>query len=444
MLLLALVLAIGGVVLWRFVGNAPVVSPTPASSSAGAKSDSARPAASMVAEADPRSIAVLPFLNMSDDKNNQYFADGISEELLNVLVRVNGFSVASRTSSFAFKGREVGTPEIAKALKVRYVVEGSVRKQGDEVRITAQLIDASDDRHLWSETYDRKLADIFRIQSDIANAIVAAVGKAIGKPGTMPAVAVKADTANLNAYESFLKARELFLSRSDLKESIRLYEHAVKLDPNFARGWEGLSAAYSVMPGWGFVDRDYLSLADQAAKRALDLDPKLSMAWAVLGSNEQNRDVPDWAKGIEMLNRAIAVDPHNSTALLWRAVGSLNLGFFDRAIADLDHCLQLDPHYGNCRTWKAFAMLQAGQTERALALYDQAMLAGDAQSHTAEFMAASIRHGDRIQAVLLMQAWGATPRQARVLVAAIGHPESSSPAVAQQLEADFQIRKICL
>ena len=205
---------------------------------------------------NPQSVAVLPFVNMSGDKDNEFFSDGISEELLNALVRVDGLGVASRTSSFAFKGKTVAASDIAGQLKVRYILEGSVRKQGSTVRITAQLIDASDDRHVWSQTYDRQLTDIFKIQDDIANAIVAAVRGTLGKQPER-AVEVRADTDNMQAYELYLKARELFIARRELPESVRLFERAVAMDPDFARGWEGLAAVSSVIYSWGFHDRDY-------------------------------------------------------------------------------------------------------------------------------------------------------------------------------------------
>ena len=426
-------LALGWYIHERPAASKPAAAPN-ASAAAVVPSTPGAAVAPPAPAVDPRSIAVLPFLNMSADKANEYFSDGISEELLNVLVRVNGFSVASRTSSFAFKGREVGTPEIAKELKVKYVLEGSVRKQGDEVRITAQLIDAIDDRHLWSQTYDRKLADIFKIQSDIANAIVAAVGSAMGAPGTEPAVTVKADTANLNAYDSYLKARELFLARTDLKESVRLYEHAVQLDPKFARGWEGLAAVYSVMRGWGFVDRDYRALADSAAKRALELDPNLSMAWAALASIETDRMPADWASSIEKLDRAIAADPHNSSAFLWRSIDWLNLGFFDRALADLDQCLQLDPHYGNCSVWKAIVLLNAGEPDRALTLFEESFAAGYRPHHETEFMTVAARRGNSLPAALWLDGRRFVPGAIKILIAAMSHPEAAHPTVAQFLE----------
>ena len=394
------------------------------------KGDVAIPAAIAVPAApsvDPRSIAVLPFLNMSDDKNNEYFSDGISEELLNVLVRVNGFNVASRTSSFAFKGREIGTPEIARQLKVRYVLEGSVRKQGDQLRITAQLIDASNDRHVLSETYDRKLADIFKIQDEIANAIVTAVTGAMGTKTEAPAVTVKADTANLNAYDSYLKARELFLARSDLKESARLFEQSVKLDPNFARGWEGLAAVYSVMPSWGIQDRDYYLLAASAAKRALDLDQSLSMAWATLGTIKGKQLPADFAGSNTLLDRAIAIDPRNSTAYLWRATNWFNLGFLDRALADENECLRLDPHYGNCKAWKALTLLDAGDDAGALAMVEQNAADAGVQNHQPSFVVPILRRGDKVGAILVLDSMGAKPELNRILIAALSHPEAPRP-----------------
>ena len=269
---------------------------------------------------DPHSIAVLPFVNMSGDKDNEFFSDGISEELLNALVRVEGLGVASRTSSFAFKGKDVAASEIAGQLKVRYILEGSVRKQGDAVRITAQLIDASDDRHVWSETFDRKLTDIFKIQDEIANAIVTAVRGSVGPGAAAKAVSIRADTDNMQAYEVYLKARELFLARRDLPESIRLFEQVTRMDPGFARGWEGLAAVYAIVEGWGIRDRDYTALAQVAARRALALDASLSMPWAALSIAEQRQRPADWDQVLEMADKAIAADPNNTTALLWRSI----------------------------------------------------------------------------------------------------------------------------
>ncbi|MCZ6826858.1 MAG: adenylyl cyclase, partial [Gammaproteobacteria bacterium] len=158
------------------------------------------------------SIAVLPFVNMSSDPEQEFFSDGISEEILNQLVRVEGLSVASRTSAFAFKGQDLGLDEIARDLGVDHILEGSVRKEHDNVRITAQLIDASTDRHLWSATYDRKLTSIFAIQDEISGSIVEALRETLGVD-IKKIASTSLPTTNVDAYTSYLKARELFYSR---------------------------------------------------------------------------------------------------------------------------------------------------------------------------------------------------------------------------------------
>ena len=193
------------------------------------------------------SIAVLPFADLSPGGDQAHFSDGIAEEILNVLVRIESLKVASRTSAFGFKGQEaLGIPLIAERLQVRHVLEGSVRKSGNTVRITAQLIDAKTDAHLWSDTFDRELTteNIFAVQDEIAGAIVAQLGAMLGDDGIAQST-VKVKTENLDAYDSFLKAQSLFHVRSEknVPEIIDLYTQAVAIDPNFAEAWAGLSAA---------------------------------------------------------------------------------------------------------------------------------------------------------------------------------------------------------
>ncbi|NCF16190.1 MAG: adenylyl cyclase, partial [Gammaproteobacteria bacterium] len=232
---------------------------------------------------DELSIAVLPFADLSPDQDQQYFTDGLSEELLNLLVRVDDLHVASRTSSFAYRGSTLSVPEISQALKVGHILEGSVRKDGDRIRITAQLIEADTDRHLWSENFDRELVDIFAIQDEIANAIVQALTGKLGV-GADRAISVDVATENTDAYEMYLTARELFLKRAELPESIRLFRAAVELDPTFVRAWEGLAAVEAVGNDWIPDDIDHYPLAEEAAEMALSLDPDSSMALAVLAS----------------------------------------------------------------------------------------------------------------------------------------------------------------
>jgi TolB-like protein len=261
--------------------------------------------------ADP-SIAVLPFVNMSNDPEQEFFSDGISEELLNLLVRVDGLKVASRTSSFTFKGANRNIPQIASELKVDHVLEGSVRKADNRVRITAQLIDTRTDRHLWSQTFDRELNDIFAIQDEIANAIVTALQRELGVG--LQSVTVAAATENLDAYQLYLKARELFQVRQNLPTAISLFEQATILDPGYAKAWEGLAAAQSVGASWLVGDGiDHRALAAAAADRALELDPSLSMPYAVKGI-DWDSSKGELSVGVAHLDRAIHNDDKNATA----------------------------------------------------------------------------------------------------------------------------------
>jgi len=327
------------------------------------------------AQAAVTSIAVLPFVNMSNDPDQEYFSDGISEEILNVLVRVDGLSVASRTSSFAFKGRNPNIPEIAATLNVDHILEGSVKKQGKRVRITAQLIDVKTDRHLWSESYNRELTDIFKIQDEISNAIVIALKDTLGIE-TLEAVSVQPMTENMSAYDSYLKGRGLFLSRADLPGSAAYLEQAVALDDSFAGAWETLAATYSAMPSWGFLDRPYYELSTQAADKAIALDSNLSLAYAVKGSNlslgaMKQGHLPDWKATFEYLDQAIENNPKNATAHFWRAINFLFLGFFEKALGDFDICLRIDPTYGSCKRHKANALIVNGQGAAGIELYKQ-------------------------------------------------------------------------
>lgn len=394
------------------------------------------------AEVSTKSIAVLPFSDLSQGKDQKYFADGISEELLNALVRVEGIRVASRTSSFAYKESELGTVAIASALKVGYIVEGSVRKSGDRVRITAQLIDAINDKHLFSETYDRELSDIFAIQAEIANAVVKALRDVLGEGNQIGSARVRADTDNLEAYDLFLKARELFIARENIRESMRLSERAVELDPKFARGWEILSAVYAIATPWGIRDRDYLSLSNHAAHRSLELDPSLSMPWAVLGNNAQLEPPINWDQGFQNFAKAIAADPKNATAYLWDGIGWLNLGFFDRAIEDLDRALAIDPAYRNCVRWKAQALLYKGDETQALALFEKGLADGFVVNRLHSFIGPLLQRKNRMAATLLMDHLVKKPSLREILLNALDKPGGTHPdleSIMKQCEAEQEL-----
>ncbi len=395
-----------------------------AKTTAAVKAEVAVTTTAMPENIDSRSIAVLPFVNMSNDADNAYFSDGISEELLNVLAKVEGLGVASRTSSFAYKGSKLGSAAIASELKVAHILEGSVRKSGNQVRITAQLIDAANDRHLWSETFDRELTDIFKIQDEIANAIVVALRVKLDASGAPQKVLVRADTDNMPAYELYLKARELFIARKELPESVHLFERSVEMDPTFARGWEGLAAVSAVAPSWGETDRDYTALAALAAERALELDPTLSMPWAVKAQILQGQWPADYGAQLAGYDKAVVADPRNATAFLWRGIAWIRLGYFERAIADFDRAIALEPGYLNAIRHKALALLFAGKEDEAFALYDSGIAKGFVSSRTENFIAPLYAHGRRSEAMLLMGVGTMAPELREALLLKLDHPEA--------------------
>ncbi len=354
---------------------------------------------SLISEVPDNSIAVLPFVNMSSDPEQGYFSDGISEELLNALVHVDGLRVASRTSSFAFKGGNKNLAEIADILKVSYLLEGSVRKAGNRVRITAQLIEAASDRHLWSEIYDRDLTDIFAIQSEIANAIVAALRESLEIEAASE-ISVLAATTNMNSYDSYLQGHELFIARTDLERSVALFEQAVALDPGFARAWEGLAAIYSVVPSWGITDRDYHGLALEAAQTALALDDDLSLTYSVIGSVLSNRPPYRWQDSFENFRLAAENGGKNATNFLWRAISYMKLGYFELAMADLDQCLSIDPQYGNCHRHIAKLHLLLGERDKGIASMLGALENGVRGGYPM-FVSAFALNGNRVAALLL-------------------------------------------
>jgi tetratricopeptide (TPR) repeat protein len=302
--------------------------------------------------------------------------------LLNLLAKVEGLDVASRTSSFAFKGSNQGIPQIAEELRVANVLEGSVRKAGNQVRITAQLIDTNNDRHLWSDSYDRDLNDIFQVQDEIASAIVAALKTELGLNIQDTAIEVTAITDDMDAYDLYLKGRELTIARRDLAEAITLLEEAVRRDPNFARAWAMLGMAHYVLPGWLVLREDEVAVAIDAAieasNRALELDENLSLPWAILGMavDQSGDELRDYGLSIDMLGKAIEADRNNATAWLWRGIRQSEAGFFDAAISDVERCLAVDPAYQNCRRHLAILHWITGDSDLAIELYTEMARSG--------------------------------------------------------------------
>jgi adenylate cyclase len=315
------------------------------------------------------SIAVLPFANLSGDASKDYFSDGMSEELLNLLARVPGLQVASRTSAFAYKGRNLDIREVGSELGVETVLEGSVRQAGDQVRITAQLIDTETGFHLWSETYDRKLEDIFAVQDEIAQAIVDKLKIQLAPEEQQLAQREKAPTQNVEAYELYLQGRAIWKRRGEanLHRAIELYQAALGRDPAFARASAALASAYVVLPGYSKEEQDearYLPLAEQAARQALSLDPNIGEAHAVLAQiNSERGNLLDAESGFFF---AISLEPNEPTPHHWYSILLQKVGRLEAALVQARRAFELDPSSPVIAANLATVYVVRGEDEQAL------------------------------------------------------------------------------
>jgi TolB-like protein/Tfp pilus assembly protein PilF len=294
--------------------------------------------ASQALDAD-KSIAVLPFEDMSPDKDQEYMSDGIAEELLNLLAKIPELKVASRSSAFQFKGEKIDLVEVAHKLKVAYVLEGSVRKAGNQLRITAQLIKADDGFHLWSESYDRSLDDVFAIQDEISAAVVDALK--IELLGAAP----KAVVVNPEAYALVLKGRYLHAKwgKENFAAAVEAYQQALAIDPGYAAAWSDLASTYLSQTRNGYHSRaEGLALSRNAAEKALALDPMLARAWAAL-SMIQNALEWNWADAETSIQKALQLAPNDIKAL--NNAGNLAnvLGRLDESLAYYQRILELEP-----------------------------------------------------------------------------------------------------
>jgi TolB-like protein len=307
------------------------------------------------------SIAVLPFTNISEDPANEFFCDGISEEILNTLGGFQGLSVIGRTSSFAFKGSEYRIPQISALLGVRYVLQGSVRKHGNQLRIAAQLLDESGVQ-VWAKTFDRELRDVFEIQSEVANAVATTVAAQLAP------VASRSHVPGLAAYEAFLLGRER-LHQRDATAAIEALERAVELDPQFAEAWAELAIARTIgNPATLGLDR-----AREYVDRALALEPRLLRARAARALWYLQQTPADPAAAETWLNEVLAQDPNMSDALLWLSNALGMQGRRDEAFAMLERAARIDPLHPSI-TANLVASYQArGQVEQARRLLQKAL-----------------------------------------------------------------------
>jgi TolB-like protein len=287
----------------------------------------------------PLSIAVLPFVNMSDDPGNEYLSDGLSEELLNLLTRVPQLRVAARTSAFSFKGRQVRMTQVADELNVVYVLEGSVRQSGDRLRITAQLIDATEDVHLFSETYDRELDDIFAIQDAIAAAVVDALKVTLLGEGPTT------KETSAESYALYLQGRHFadLNTQDGYETAAQLLNQAVSADPDYAPAWNVLGEVHSRLTNFVPLTIDEGNARARAAvEKALVLDPDLAAAYATLAWIAIYYE-RDFRAAADHLQRALALDPHDVRSLRWAAVLLSALGRVDEAIDVAEEVVARDP-----------------------------------------------------------------------------------------------------
>jgi len=296
------------------------------------------------AEVTTKSIAVLPFESLSRDPDNAYFAEGVQDEILTRLAKVADLKVISRTSTQKYKSAPDNLREIAKQLDVVNILEGSVQKAADQVRVTVQLINATNDAHLWAETYDRKLTDIFTVESEIAKTIADTLRAKL--TGSEERMMSKKPTANPEAYEFYLKGRFFWNKRTgvDLRKAIDYFNQAVAKDPSYALAYAGLADAYVLLSGFGAASpRDSLPQAKAAAEKALELDSTLGEAHASLAQALLAYDF-DFAGANREFQHAIELNPNYATAHHWYGESVLApLSQFEDAIAQLKRALQLDP-----------------------------------------------------------------------------------------------------
>ena len=287
----------------------------------------------------PYSIAVLPFVNMSDDPGNEYFSDGISEELLNLLAKIPELRVIARTSSFAYKGKDVKIADVAKELNVGHVLEGSVRKAGNQVRITAQLIRSSDSSHLWSESFDRSLDNIFMIQDEIAQAVINQLKV------TLLGDAPKALEVDPEAYALFLQARHFgnLGTNEGVQQAEQLLQQALEITPNYSAAWSELGRNWQHKASNKLVSVDIgYAKAEEYQNKALELDPSNAVAYSRLGFDCLHHEW-DWPAAAELFEKALTFGPGNAVVLANAASMAMALGRMDQAITLRETAIQLDP-----------------------------------------------------------------------------------------------------
>ena len=327
----------------------------------------AEPAAPVI-QPHAGSIAVLPFSNLSAEPDTEYFSDGLTEELIHGLTKVDGLMVVAWSSAARLKGQAYDVREIGRQLGVSTVLVGSVRGACDRLRVTVQLVDTANGRYLWSETYDRQIEDLFAIQEEMSGAIVKALQLKLATP------AIARGAYNLEAYNLYLKGRFQWNKRTaeGLKRGVQHFEQAIAVDPEFALGYAGLSDAYTLLADYGMVSPgEIMPAAKSAARRALEIDPTLAEAHASLGLIRSIYDW-EWAEAEQHYRRAMAFNPGYGTTHHWFAVDYLAmLGRWEEAFREIEVALQLDPLTPIIREGKGFLLMLVKRYDEAIEEYRQ-------------------------------------------------------------------------
>jgi adenylate cyclase len=335
------------------------------------------PSASAQPPAAPeKSIAVLAFVNMSNDPENEFFSDGIAEEIINALTRVKALRVASRTSSFSFKGKSKDIGEVGRKLKVQTVLEGSVRKAGDRLRVTAQLINVGDGYHLWSERYDRQLEDVFAIQDEIAENIVRALRVVLGEDEKR--ALEKTPTENVQAYEYYLRGRQVAnqLRRSALQYARRMFDRAIELDPNFSRAHAGVAECCFFLYMYWDSSNANLEAADASSQRALELDPASAEAHTSRGVALTLRR--DHASARNEFETALKFNPKLFEAHYFYARACLAEGKFEEAVSHYRNAWQARPEDYQAILLSIDALVKLGRDNEAMDAARQGIKLADA------------------------------------------------------------------
>jgi len=342
-----------------------------------------------------RSIAVLPFVDMSPNLDQEYMSDGIAEELLNLLAKIRELRVISRSSAFSFKGKDIDIPSVSRQLNAAYVLEGSVRLAGDQIRITAQLIDGPTDTHRWSNTYDRKLENIFEIQDEIAAAVVDELKLEL--LGETPRIR----SVDEETYKTVLQARYMWNRRApgDEERVLELYQQAVERSPNYSPAWSGLSVAYAVAAMQERMDSEEgLRLALEAAEKAVALDPDSADAHIRVGQALARQD--DYEGWITEFERAFELEPNNPLVLGALARQAAVHGNFEKAMDLHDRAEQVDPLGAIWPTNRARTLMDMGDLEGAEQALGRAFeLNGDVPTYNAGMADIYIHRGDFERAV---------------------------------------------